>query len=327
MTKDQAEECPIAMRDSGAPTEDGSEPEVPDAGTDASDAAPPVAPADCRATDTTACSVTAFSPEGVTTRTSAAGGPALQQVISATTDGAFITVAGHCGAATLSGRVGVTITGPTPTTGCGFFGPGATDLTAEIDGLTVVGSSGVVVKFVNLVNSATDGLSFTNSSAPFAFCNCAANNLADGLQVNNTQIAAISQNRSERNNDGIQVNNSPSTSVFNNTTTANIATGIVVANSDFASVVSNQVTNNGTGILVQASNFVTVAGNTVTNNAQFGILFQGVTNSTASGNTLTGNGNQVDNFINCQAGSSGNFGSNVPAGCGLSILVPTPIGM
>jgi parallel beta-helix repeat protein len=288
MTKEEVEECPEAAKDSGAVT--------PDAGNDAGDSGSAPAASDCGANDTTTCTVTsAFLFRTFTGRT------ALQDAINAGTDGDFLQVRGHCGAATLTGRTGVTIQGPFPTTGCGFNGPGPNDLSAEVDGLTVTGSTAVSVLFLNLVNS-TDGLSFVNSTAAVGTCNCAAHNSADGVQVLGTNGAFVTQTLSELNNDGIQIDRSANFAITSNRATANSGTGILVTNSSFISVIANQVTNNG----------------------QFGINFTGSTNGFAAGNTLTGNANQTDNLINCSLSSV--FGDNVPAGgCGLSTLVPIPI--
>jgi hypothetical protein len=311
---EKEEECPLVPKDSGVPVKDSgvpvkdsgvpnedAEPEIPDAGRDASDAGDAAAAANCGATDTTTCSATS----GITGR-SFTGAGALQSAINATTGADFIMVRGHCPAATVTGRVGVTIQGPFPATGCGINGPGRADLTAEIDGLTVVGSTGVTVNFLNLVNSATDGVSFTNSSSSTAFCNCAARNFADGFESNNSRLITFTSNLSELNTDGFQANGSTFVTVASNTANANTGTGILVVNSNLVSVVNNIVTNNGTGI-----NFI------------------GSQQGTASANTLTGNGNQNDNLINCS--NSSVFGSNVPINnptfCGLSILVPTPLSM
>jgi parallel beta-helix repeat protein len=281
MTKEEIDECPEVAKDSGAVT--------PDSGTGGGDSGAAPSARDCGANDTTACSVrSAFLFRTFTGRT------ALQDAINAGTDGDFLQVQGHCGAATLTGRTGVTIQGPFPTTGCGFNGPGPNDLTAEVDGLTVTGSTAVSVLFLNLVNSV-DGLSFVNSTAGVGTCNCAAHNTGDGVQVLGTNGAFITQTLSELNNDGFQIDRSTNFAITSNTATANTDTGILVTNSSFISVIGNLVTNNGTGV-----NFMRTQA------------------STAAGNTIRNNGDGLTDLISCS--NSMVFGNNVPAaGCGLFI--------
>jgi parallel beta-helix repeat protein len=288
MSKEEVEECPEVAKDSGIV--------IPDAGSDSGDSGTAPAASDCGANDRTTCSVTSFFLNRTFT-----GRTALQDAFNAGTDGDFLQVRGHCGAATLTGRTGVTIQGPFPTTGCGFNGPGANTLTAEVDGLTVTRSTGVSVLFLNLVNS-TNGLAFVNSTSGVATCTCAAHNSGDGIQVSGTNGAFVTQTLSELNNIGFDVTRSQNFAVTSNTATAN-DTGIRVANSSFISVFNNIVTNND----------------------NFGIVFTGTVGSSAAANTIRNNGDGLTDLISCS--TSQVFGNNVPAdGCGLSsVVIPTPI--
>jgi parallel beta-helix repeat protein len=287
MTKEETEECPL--RDSGVVMDSGAvdSGNASDSATDASDGA--VSAANCGANDQTACRVTTAFTTGSFGSVNAA--------IAAAPDGDIIMVRGHCAAATVNGRFGLTFAGPSPATGCGFNGPTDTQLRAEIDGLSVTNSTAISVRFLNFVNSVADGLTFSNTRASNATCNCAANNAQDGFQLDSATSAVLNQNRAQRNVDGFQVNRSNTSIVTNGTSTLNTGDGIAVSGSMGINVVANIVTNNGgNGIVFTNSNTSVALGNTIRGNGDGLVNFVSCTNSQVIGNNV--NDNQCNAFPN-----------------------------
>jgi len=240
-------------------------------------------PSDCGATSTAACRVSTTSSFRTFTT--------LQAAINASSNNALITVNGHCAGATVSRRSNLTIQGPSPTGGCGFMGPGPRQLSATVDGISVLNSTNILVRNLNLVNSV-DGIAFVNSTNPNVSCACAAHNSNDGVRMTGGTTGIFSQLLSELNGTGIESNGTTSVIITGNTVTANRGTGIFVRNATVQNVSVNLVTNNGGP----------------------GILFQNVTASIASANTIRGNGDGLRNLIECIR-SRNNSGNNVPRSC------------
>src|SRR5204863_9217365 len=137
---------------------------------------------------TAACVVTTTNPSATHVYAS------LQQAINAEPNGTTFTVNGKCAEHPLVfGRSNLIIQGVPPAS-CGTAGPTISDLTSTVQGLDIVGSSGIVVQYLNLVDSTTNGLLVSASSiVPVLTCNCAARNAQSGIAVNTAAVNGASK--------------------------------------------------------------------------------------------------------------------------------------
>jgi parallel beta-helix repeat protein len=240
----------------------------------------------CGSLQTAACSVAV---SGTTTKYTT-----LQAAINAAPNGATLTVTGRCNEhPTVSGRANLTIQGTAPAAGCAAMGPSMTDLSATVEGLDVVGSTGITVRYLNLVDSPSNGLLVSASAVvPSVTCNCIARSAVDGLAVNAAAVSGATGNLIVSNTSGVDVIAATALGISSNTIQSNRWEGITLLTTAAASITGNLVQDNTVGGVI----LTTSSGNFV------------------DSNTINGNGDALTNQVTCAA-STGNLGSNIPLLC------------
>ncbi len=262
------------------------------------------------------CQVAVDNPPGVFS--------SLRAAINAAANGTTITVSGLCDEdVTVSNRQNLTIQGMFGATTCPAAGLRPGDLLAALRGnLQIRSSTGIDVRFLNIIEAGGECLRLRSGSGHTVHCNCLSMCRTEGIEINGTRDSELSGNLIKDNeDDGIALlSGSSGISVLDNVIQFNADDGIDVESSNHL-ISGNNVSFNGhDGIDLDDSDENRVLGNDVIRNGcvpskseDSGIEVRNSDDNEIDGNMIRNNPDGEIDTIFCRSGSDGNFGSNVPA--------------
>ncbi len=328
---DEADECAMPGHCPGPPDKECVEGEPAPDGTSCSDednnvCAPAVcvggvcvrgeAEVGCGDLPTGPCQVAVDNPPGVFS--------SLRAAVNAAANGTTITVSGLCDEdVTVSGRENLTIQGMFGATTCPAAGLRPGDLLAALRGtLQIRSSTGIDVRFLNIIEGGGVCVRLRSGRANTLHCNCLAQCRAEGVEVNGTRDSEISSNLIKDNrDDGIALlSGSSGIALLDNVVQFNADDGIDVESSNHLISGNNVSFNAHDGIDMDDSDDSRVLGNDVIRNGcipsrseDSGIELRNSDDNEVDGNMIRNNPDGELDTIFCRSGSDGNFGSNVPA--------------
>jgi hypothetical protein len=193
----------------------------------------------------------------------------LQAAVNAAANGAAINVTGKCiETVAIAGRLNLTIQGTPPAGGCGVNGPASGDLVSTVEGFNVsAGSAGIVFKYLNVINSAFDGLAIAGNAAATATCNCIASNSGNGISETGAAAVSLTQNLITLNSTGSISTGTAGTVLSNNTIVNNRGYGVFDTSTSAHVISTNVITGNSVGgVDLFSSSFAAVNNNTINTN-------------------------------------------------------------
>jgi parallel beta-helix repeat protein len=224
---------------------------------------------------------------------------------------------------TVSGRRDLTIQGAFTAAACPPAGLRPGDLLAALQGtLQIRSSTGIDVRFLNIVEGGGECVRLRSGRENTVHCNCLSLCRAEGVEVNGTRDSEVSRNLIKDNrDDGVALlSGSSGISVLDNVIQFNADDGIDVESSNHL-ISGNNVSFNGhDGIDLDDADENRVLGNDVIRNGcmpskseDTGIEVRNSDDNEFDGNMIRNNPDEEVDTIFCRSGSDGNFGSNVPA--------------
>jgi parallel beta-helix repeat protein len=270
----------------------------------------------CGDLPTAPCQVAVDNPPGVFS--------SLRAAISAAANGTTITVSGLCDEdVTVSNRQNLTIQGIFGSTTCPAAGLRPGDLLAAVRGsLQIRSSTGIVVRFLDIIEAGGECVRLRSGRDHTVHCNCLSLCRTEGVEVNGTRDSEISGNLIKDNrDDGVALlSGSSGISLLDNVIQFNADDGVDVESGHHI-ISGNNVSFNGhDGIDMDDSDENRVVGNDVIRNGcipskseDSGIEVRNSDDNEIDGNMIRNNPDGETDTIFCRSGSDGNFGSNVPA--------------